>query len=92
MSAKVRLSFEITIDWLSISVRLHLPALHTNFCILRDAPESVSDSAVTAEEKQGLEQAEYFGTLGNAYAREHGQRPGTIGLVLSTNPLALLAW
>lgn len=33
-----------------------------------------------------------FGTLGNAYAREHGTRPSTIGLVLSSSPLALLAW
>lgn len=33
-----------------------------------------------------------FGTVGNAYAREHGTRPATIGLVLSSSPIALLAW
>lgn len=27
-----------------------------------------------------------------AYALEHATRPGTIGLVLSSSPLALLAW
>lgn len=27
-----------------------------------------------------------------AYALEHGTRPATIGLVLSSSPLALLAW
>ncbi|KAH9845072.1 Epoxide hydrolase N terminus [Teratosphaeria destructans] len=27
-----------------------------------------------------------------AYALEHGSRPATIGLVLATSPLALLAW
>lgn len=29
---------------------------------------------------------------GTAYAMENATRPGTIGLVLSTSPLALLAW
>lgn len=43
-------------------------------------------------EKKGVARAEDFGTLGNAYAREHGQRPATVGLVLSSSPIALLAW
>ena len=29
---------------------------------------------------------------GMAYAQEHGTRPATIGLVLSSSPIALLAW
>lgn len=33
-----------------------------------------------------------FLATGSAYAAEHGTRPATIGLVLASNPLALLAW
>jgi microsomal epoxide hydrolase len=29
---------------------------------------------------------------GLAYALEHGTRPATVGLAISSNPLALLAW
>ena len=29
---------------------------------------------------------------GHAYAQEHGTRPATIGLVLSSSPIALLSW
>ena len=44
------------------------------------------------KEKVGLGRYNNFGTLGNAYARMHGTRPATIGLVLSSSPIALLAW
>lgn len=47
---------------------------------------------MTAEEKKGLERYANFGDMGNAYAREHGTRPATIGLVLSSSPVAQLAW
>ncbi|USW53907.1 Putative epoxide hydrolase, alpha/Beta hydrolase [Septoria linicola] len=43
-------------------------------------------------EKQGVQRINDFATLGNAYAREHGTRPATIGLVLSSSPIALLGW
>jgi microsomal epoxide hydrolase len=43
-------------------------------------------------EKVGLQRYVEFGDVGNAYARMHGTRPGTIGLVLSSSPVALLAW
>lgn len=33
-----------------------------------------------------------FWQTGYAYGMVHGTRPATIGLVLSSNPLALLAW
>ncbi|KAI1617161.1 Alpha/Beta hydrolase protein [Exophiala viscosa] len=35
---------------------------------------------------------EGFIQTGSAYAQEHGTRPATIGFVLASNPLALLAW
>lgn len=43
-------------------------------------------------ELTGLGRYNNFGEVGNAYARMHGTRPGTIGLVLSSSPVALLAW
>lgn len=60
--------------------------------MMLSAPETISESSVTAQEQRGLARAADFGTLGNAYAREHGTRPATIGLALSSSPLALLAW
>lgn len=33
-----------------------------------------------------------FRASGSAYAQMHGTRPSTIGHVLASNPLALLAW
>lgn len=55
-------------------------------------PENVSQESINALELEGLGRAAGFGTQGDAYAREHGQRPATIGLLLSTSPLALLIW
>lgn len=53
-----------------------------------DAPyESLSE-----QEQYGVRRYQNFGDLGNAYAREHGTRPATVGLVLSSSPIALLAW
>lgn len=47
---------------------------------------------MTADERKGLERYDEFNTTGNAYARFHGTKPATIGLVLSASPVALLAW
>ncbi|SMQ45575.1 unnamed protein product [Zymoseptoria tritici ST99CH_3D7] len=47
---------------------------------------------LTDKEKKGVERYNNFDTLGNAYARKHGTRPSTIGLVLSASPISLLAW
>ncbi len=57
------------------------------FIGVQGEPDGLSD-----KEKRGLERYNNFGTVGNAYAREHGTRPATIGLVLSSSPVALLAW
>ncbi|KAJ4421952.1 hypothetical protein N0V82_003449 [Gnomoniopsis sp. IMI 355080] len=67
-------------------------AVHLNLCIGVDKSQEVPVSSLSKEEQAGLERNANFGTLGNAYAREHGTRPSTIGLVLSSSPLALLAW
>jgi microsomal epoxide hydrolase len=55
-------------------------------------PEVVPQESINALELEGLGRAASFGAQGDAYAREHGQRPATIGLLLSTSPLALLIW
>ena len=54
-------------------------------------PENVTE-AIDPIELEGLERAAAFGAQGDAYAREHAQRPATIGLLLSTSPMALLIW
>ncbi|CAK1356652.1 unnamed protein product [Cercospora beticola] len=66
-------------------------AVHINFALM-PPPEGVSPDKIHPLELQGLERAGGFGAQGDAYAREHGQRPATIGLLLSTSPLALLIW
>ncbi|KAF4951269.1 hypothetical protein FSARC_12968 [Fusarium sarcochroum] len=55
-----------------------------------DLPGSLVD--VTEEEKQHLERAKEWRKTGMGYALEQSTRPATIGLALSANPLALLAW
>lgn len=55
-------------------------------------PEGFSMDSLSDAEKGGLARAHDFSTMGSAYAVEHGTRPGTIGLVLSSSPIALLAW
>jgi microsomal epoxide hydrolase len=55
-------------------------------------PESISIESLTDAERAGVERGMAFVATESAYAKEHASRPATIGLVLSTNPLALLAW
>lgn len=47
---------------------------------------------LTAFEKERLEATEHWRENGMGYVKEHSTRPSTIGHVLSSNPLALLAW
>ncbi|WXC56089.1 hypothetical protein SNK03_002026 [Fusarium graminearum] len=65
-------------------------ALHLNMCMVPE-PSTVTGE-VTEAEKQALERGKDFFTRGSAYAFTHGTKPSTIGLVLSTSPLALLTW
>lgn len=61
--------------------------------IFTDAPEGEDPEAGLDEvERKGLKRGEQFNKSGMAYALEHGTRPGTIGLVLQSSPLAGLAW
>lgn len=66
-------------------------ALHLNYCFMFP-PDDASASELSDTEKKGLERFDAFNATGNAYGREHGTRPATIGHVLSASPVALLAW
>ncbi|KAJ5594177.1 uncharacterized protein N7459_000385 [Penicillium hispanicum] len=66
-------------------------AVHLNVCFM-GRPEGMTDDHLNSLEKGGLERMTNFMTMGSGYMMEQGTRPSTIGLVLSTNPLALLAW
>ncbi|KAK4227783.1 putative hydrolase [Podospora fimiseda] len=56
------------------------------------APEGFDMSTLSEKEMAGVKRGEWFRSNGCAYAMEQGTRPATIGLALSTNPVALLAW
>jgi microsomal epoxide hydrolase len=49
-------------------------------------------SSLTAEEQLGFKRGEDFVNKGSGYSLEHATRPATIGLILGSNPIALLAW
>ncbi|QKD61528.2 Alpha/Beta hydrolase protein [Fusarium oxysporum Fo47] len=65
-------------------------AAHLNFCLMSEPASAQGE--VSDAEKKGLERAKDFDKLGTAYALMHATRPSTIGLILSSSPLALLAW
>ncbi|KAK4948293.1 hypothetical protein LTR10_012827 [Elasticomyces elasticus] len=67
-------------------------AVHLHLAIGISKPDDISIESLSQEEQKGLERYNNFNEMGNAYAREHGTRPSTIGLVLSSSPVALLAW
>jgi microsomal epoxide hydrolase len=60
-----------------------------NMMTFKDQPDYDTLSPL---EKRAMESARRWRDTGSAYAQEHGTKPSTIGNVLSSNPLALLAW
>ncbi|CAI6088126.1 unnamed protein product [Clonostachys chloroleuca] len=68
-------------------------AVHLNLWVVPDSSEERSNGAYQREiDITMAHRAELFRTTGMAYAIEHATRPSTIGLVLSSSPLALLSW
>ncbi|KAE8154004.1 Alpha/Beta hydrolase protein [Aspergillus avenaceus] len=67
-------------------------AVHLNFTAIAFTPPGVSDDNLTDFEKKGLARKDAFLTRGIAYAFEHNTKTSTIGHVLASSPLALLAW
>ncbi|KAL2863276.1 epoxide hydrolase family protein [Aspergillus lucknowensis] len=67
-------------------------AFHINMHTLNpsETPGSLED--LTPEEKNHMEWSTKWRETGLAYALEHGTRPSTVGLAISSSPLALLAW
>lgn len=55
-------------------------------------PAGITDEHLTAAEREGIERMKDFRLFGSGYMNEHGTRPSTIGHVVSSSPLALLAW
>lgn len=57
-----------------------------------EGPMPTVEAYIGSGELEHLERMKKFQTTGKGYSGEHATRPATIGLVLSTSPLALLAW
>ncbi|KAK0704028.1 epoxide hydrolase 1 [Lasiosphaeria miniovina] len=62
-----------------------------NYCPL-PPPAGAATGGLTETEQRGLERTAWFKSEGSAYGMIQATRPGTLGLVLSSSPLALLAW
>jgi len=67
-------------------------AMQINCCPMREPPASVAGESLSDPDRQRIQRGKNFWATGSAYAMEHGTRTSTIGHVLSSNPLALLAW
>jgi len=55
-------------------------------------PEHISMESLNEFERANAQRGMTFVASENAYAKKQASRPATIGLILSSNPLALLAW
>lgn len=64
---------------------------HLNFCSI-PKPANIADQELDDFEKKALERFEWFQKKGSAYAIFQATKPGTLGFVLSSSPLAVLAW
>lgn len=63
-----------------------------NMLSLNAGEAAPSSEILSSEDLQQLERTAAWGKTGLAYALEHGTRPSTVGLAISSSPLALLAW
>ncbi|KAF2017865.1 epoxide hydrolase-like protein [Aaosphaeria arxii CBS 175.79] len=64
-------------------------AIHINMLSTQHTPE---ESEIQPYQKKGIEKALQWRERGSAYGLEHASRPSTIGFVLNSNPISLLAW
>ncbi|KAI1329809.1 Alpha/Beta hydrolase protein [Xylariaceae sp. FL0255] len=67
-------------------------AFHLNMLVLNPDQKEPPRDILSFSELQMLERTEKWRQTGLAYALEHGTRPSTAGLAISTSPLAMLAW
>lgn len=54
--------------------------------------EKPPSDGLSVQEAQEMKRTETWAQTGLAFVLEHGTRPATAGLAISSNPLALLAW
>jgi hypothetical protein len=66
--------------------------LVNNFLLRPSERGGVAQLPLTPEENATLAVGAHFLNSGTGYMLEQGTKPGTISLVLMTNPLALLGW
>jgi microsomal epoxide hydrolase len=67
-------------------------AVHVNYFSVLSALEGMSISTLTTKEQEGLKRGQDFVNMASGYSLEHATRPSTIGIVLGSSPVALLAW
>lgn len=65
--------------------------MHLNM-VMAPTPSDRDELPIDDVEQAALPRGKWFQENGSAYAREHGTRTATIGLALSSSPLALLSW
>lgn len=56
------------------------------------APSAVSHDELTEKDREAMARLKKWQADGGGYAVQQGTRPATTGLVISSSPLALLAW
>ena len=67
-------------------------AVHLNMCGISQPPDEKVKGDISDIEKEGLKRWKEWQATGTAYAMEHATRPATIGTVLASSPIAVLAW
>jgi microsomal epoxide hydrolase len=65
-------------------------AVHLNYCYGSEL--EIVTGEITEQDRKDVETTKEFIKTGYGYAIEQGTRASTIGLVLSSSPVALLAW
>lgn len=80
--------------WPSVSRRRPNGTNHqaVNMLAPSSQEEMLTTANITEEESRHVQRMLKFSATGSSYLLEHGLRPSTIGLVLSSSPLAMLAW
>ncbi|POY72961.1 hypothetical protein BMF94_3947 [Rhodotorula taiwanensis] len=67
--------------------------MHINFMPAVPLPEDAPERReLKPHEERALKKAQAFSETGRGYAIMHETRPGTIGIVVGSSPIALLAW
>lgn len=86
----VKLMFWVVLSKVNTLADYLVIAVHVNLCYMAEPAQPLGE--VTSTDLEDLKRATEFQKTGSGYALEQGTRPSTLGLVLSSSPLALLAW